>query len=191
MSAVQMFFAFLALATVLSLILILMIQPTSSKNKRATTSQRAISTFFVSNRQDSVAEAAGIDVEGQNEADLDEAETTKKPRILRYDRNWEDNPNYMGWLVYDKEKDRMFCRACKDAGQTRHWVLEGSNNFQNSTLLSHLRSAAAHQAAIRVPKLREPMQAVQEVFQSEQEEKVTNLLRHVLWMCKEDLAMAK
>lgn len=121
MSAVQMFLAFFGLATVLSLILILMIQPTNSKNKRASTSQPVISRFFVSTRQDSVAEGAGIDIERQNEAaqDLPDQEN-KKQRIKGYNCNWEDNLDFMGWLMYDdKEKNRMFCKACTDAGQTR------------------------------------------------------------------------
>lgn len=80
-----------------------MIQPTSSKNERATTSQPVISRFIVRSRQKSVAEGSGIDIAGQNEAAQDVPDQEKKKqRVLRYDRNWEDNPEYMGWLMYDK-----------------------------------------------------------------------------------------
>lgn len=68
--------------------------------------------------------------------------TKKKKKVIRpaqkkivreqpkFVKGWLKNRDFKEWLVYDKIKDRMFCRICIKHDQGGVWTSTGTDNFR-------------------------------------------------------------
>ena len=93
------------------------------------------------------------------------------------------------WLIYDSERNLMFCKLCRDL-KFSNTMGRGTSNFKTSTLSRHVKHRQHKLARLQPVESQNMGKAVDNIITREESAAII-CFKAVQWLCTEDMPLSK